>query len=297
MEVPNCPKCGSQMVERSGKYGRFWGCSTYPKCRGTRQLNDNPKPAFGKKEVKEFKPSSYQETIFEFVKTGEGNAVVEAVAGSGKTTTIVKALEFTPKDAKVAFVAFNTAIARELQDRAPQHVEVRTLHSLGLKNISNWLGVKPQIEEGKVKNILSNLLETEEDWEMLSPLYKAISLAKGTLMEPTFEAFEEMCDRYGIETNGQAARMFQLTLRVLEVCRAQSGVVDFDDMPWLPIVLNMPCEKFDYLFCDESQDLNKCQIALVLRSISENGRVVCVGDRNQSIYGFRGADEIGRAHV
>ena len=45
-------------------------------------------------------PSPYQLAIFEFIQDGVGNALVEAVAGSGKTTTIVKALEITPKDAR-----------------------------------------------------------------------------------------------------------------------------------------------------------------------------------------------------
>jgi len=279
------------MVERSGRYGDFWGCSTYPKCRGTRPRNN--KPAFGKKNnpKKKFTPSKYQEAIFEFVKVGEGNAVVEAVAGSGKTTTIVEALKFTPTDAKVAFVAFNVAIARELGGRAPDHVQVRTLHSLGLKNISDWLGAKPEVEQKKLWNILEHLLTRKEDWEIVSPLKKAVSLAKATLTNPNDPvALEEMCDRYGIELNGYGPRMFQLIPEILERCKRMTGVVDFDDMIWLPVVLNIPCQKFDFLFVDECQDLNKAQIELALRSVAEGGRVIAVGDRNQSIYGFRGAD-------
>ena len=289
--MPNCPECGAEMVERSGKYGQFWGCPTFPKCRGTRPLNS--KPSFGKKNnpKKEFIPSAYQEAIFGFVKSGEGNAVVEAVAGSGKTTTIVEALKFTPIDTKVAFVAFNVAIARELADRAPDHVQVRTLHSLGLKNISDWLGTKPQVDDKKVWNILQSLLQTEEDWEMASPLSRAVSLTKATLTDPKDPiALEAMCDRYGIELNGYGPRMFQLIPQVLERCKRMTGVVDFDDMIWLPIALDIPCQKFDFLFVDECQDLNKTQIELVLRSVKEGGRVVAVGDRNQGIYGFRGAD-------
>jgi len=249
MEVPNCPNCGAEMVERSGKYGDFWGCPKYPKCRGTRPRND--KPTFGKKEVKEFTPSKYQEAIFEFVKSGKGNAVVEAVAGSGKTTTIIEALKFTPEDARVAFVAFNRAIALELADRAPQHVQVRTLHSLGLKNYTDWLGAKPQVDSKKVRNILESLL-TDDDWEMASPLSKAVSLAKATLTDPNDPiALESMCDRYGIELNGYGMKMFRLIPEVLERCKRMTGVVDFDDMPWLPVVLDIPCQKFDYLFVDE----------------------------------------------
>lgn len=38
-----CPDCGSKMVARSGQYGKFWGCSTYPKCRGTRDSEGKSK--------------------------------------------------------------------------------------------------------------------------------------------------------------------------------------------------------------------------------------------------------------
>lgn len=292
---PNCPECSELMVRRNGKYGKFWGCPNFPRCRGTRSMN-NPKPEFKKKQEKEFfKPSPYQEAIFECVKNGGGNALVEAVAGSGKTTTIVKALQFTPKDAKVAFVAFNVAIARELKDRAPDHVQVSTLHSLGLKNISTWLGTKPKVDDKKVFNILESILDLYDrespDWDLVSPLKKMVSLAKATLVDPGDPvALDEMCDRYGIELNGYGPKLFSLLPIVLEKCKRLTGLVDFDDMIWLPVALNIGCEQFDVLMVDEAQDLNATQIQLVLKSIKPNGRVICVGDRNQSIYGFRGAD-------
>lgn len=40
-EIPNCPKCSSKMVHRSGKYGEFWGCKNFPRCRGTREIRSN----------------------------------------------------------------------------------------------------------------------------------------------------------------------------------------------------------------------------------------------------------------
>jgi superfamily I DNA/RNA helicase len=61
-------------------------------------------------------------------------------------------------------------------------------------------------------------------------------------------------------------------------------------MIWLPIVLRLPIEKYDWVFVDEAQDLNKSQLELVHNLVNETGRVCCVGDRHQSIYGFRGAD-------
>lgn len=76
-------------------------------------------------------PSKYQAAVYEWIREGTGNAVVDAVAGSGKTTTIVDALRFIPADASVLFLAFNRHIAQELKVRVPSNVRVATLNSFG----------------------------------------------------------------------------------------------------------------------------------------------------------------------
>src|SRR5271156_2833447 len=85
--------------------------------------------------------SPYQLAVFENVASGKGPTGVNAVAGSGKTTTIVEALGHIPAGHKTLFVAFNKAIADELGKRVTARgVEVSTLHSYGLKCITAALG-------------------------------------------------------------------------------------------------------------------------------------------------------------
>ena len=62
-----------------------------------------------------FKASAYQQAIFQFITYGNGNAVIDAVAGSGKSTTIVNALKLIPQNKSVLFLAFNKAIVEELK--------------------------------------------------------------------------------------------------------------------------------------------------------------------------------------
>ena len=62
-----------------------------------------------------FKPSIFQQDIYNFITDGTGNAVVSAVAGSGKTTTLLHALELIPTNKTVLFLAFNKSIATELK--------------------------------------------------------------------------------------------------------------------------------------------------------------------------------------
>ncbi len=86
------------------------------------------------KTQKAFVPSPYQQAIFDWITEGKGkNLVVEAVAGSGKTTTGVMALELLNPALLTAFIAFNSHIVKELKARAPEHVNVMTYHSLGYR--------------------------------------------------------------------------------------------------------------------------------------------------------------------
>lgn len=84
-----------------------------------------------------------QERIFDFVANGTGNAVVEAYAGTGKTTTIVEAVNRVPRGKRVLFVAFNKVIAEELKRRLPAGADAMTLHSLGLKAVTRACGRRP----------------------------------------------------------------------------------------------------------------------------------------------------------
>ncbi|MBR1373175.1 hypothetical protein IJ556_01835, partial [bacterium] len=86
-----------------------------------------------------FVPSKYQKTVYTYIQKGTGNAVIDAVAGSGKSTTIVNALKLIPADKSVLFLAFNASIVEELKIKIGNipNVEIRTLNSLGFKIVRN----------------------------------------------------------------------------------------------------------------------------------------------------------------
>ncbi len=100
--------------------------------------------------------SQYQQAIFDFIIEGKGNAVINAVAGAGKTFTIVNALSLIPSDKKVLFLAFNKHIVTELQGRLQgiSNVEVATLHSFGNKVVRNSL--KAFMDADKIKKYIDN---------------------------------------------------------------------------------------------------------------------------------------------
>jgi len=233
-----------------------------------------------------FTPSKYQWQIFAFVQNGSGHGVVEAVAGSGKTSTIVLATQLTKPTDKVAFVAFNRHIARELQERAPSHVHVSTLNSLGNSNIRNaWRNVK--FDADKLKHILANHQSNGYN----GPVKRLVSLCKANLLEPTISNLDYISDRWDIDVDdGNREQVFDLAATVYHESVQQTNVIDYDDQIHFPATGRVGCEKFDVLLVDEAQDLNKAQIALALKSVADGGRIIAVGDRFQSCYGFRGAD-------
>jgi DNA helicase-2/ATP-dependent DNA helicase PcrA len=243
-------------------------------------------------------PSKYQAAIYDWIRTGTGNAVVEAVAGSGKTSTVLEALKLVRGN--VLFTAFNASIAAELSRRAPGHVKVSTLHSLGLKAAKKYLHQADVDKDGsKLDGIALDAFPArwvgrlDENAEIRKLAKRAVSLAKATLIDPTSQSeISVMMDRFGIESEDveDVGPVVRKLPEMLDACLMDRAQIDFDDMIWLPVVMDLHVHRFDWVFVDECQDLNRCQLELIMKTIRPGTRVVCVGDRNQSIYGFRGAD-------
>lgn len=300
---PVCPMCGSRMRLRNRRdgSGQFWGCSMYPACRGIRDVKETLVPLSPVHQVanlldnpakpKTFEPSKYHFPIIEWVKdqTAGKALVVEARAGSGKTTTSLELAKLLDPALDIVFLAFNKHNVVTLRERAPGHLKVVTYHSLGF-SACRHLGKEITVEEDKVVRILDGLLDKFTYGGLFPDIKRLVSLVKANLVEPTEENLNFLADRHGIELNGSSETVFAAVELVIEECKNQVHTVDYDDMCWLPIALDLPVVKYDFIFIDEAQDTNKCQIALALRSLKDGGRVLAVGDSYQSMYGFRGAD-------
>ena len=242
-------------------------------------------------------PNKYQQEVFNFITTGKGHAVVEAVAGSGKTTTIVQALKLIPKTQSVIFLAFNKHIATELAQKVPSNTMATTFHSLGLRTMTQSLGGRINVNNNKVYQLYFGTMENEfpqltneEIKSSFSPIKQLLGLLKGNLHPVTPECVEFLIDRYSITLDCNITLLTSILSKLLELDLANLKDIDFDDMIYIPVKLHFQFQKFDWVFVDETQDLNPAQIEIVKRCLKPNGRVIAVGDRFQSIYGFRGAD-------
>lgn len=284
-QTPNCPSCGAKMKRRTSRRGPFYGCSTFPRCRATLDI---PKAAGGQAKVKRLTtPSPMQAEVFRFLLEEDGSAFVNAVAGSGKTTTIVEGFlryKAAHPRAKVTFLAFNRSIARELSDRG---VPASTLHSFGLAALREAAGKGGvQIDGDKTGAILDDLAPGKERRQDRAIAAKLVGLAKGYLAE-TGDEIQRIAEHHAVD--GVEPQHVELALRAMDRAKDQINLVDFDDMIWLPVVLGLRPKAQDLLLVDEAQDLNAAQIGLLELAANGTGRVIAVGDPRQAIYGFRGA--------
>lgn len=302
--IPSCPKCGAEMRERTRRSdgAKFYGCSTFPRCKGTRDASAVGGTAQQIKTVekKEYPPSPLQQKIYDFVANGTGHGVVAAGAGTGKTTTNVGAIQHIDKSLKVVAIAFNKHIAKELTARVPDNATATTCHSLGFSNVRNQY---PQIRfDGQKawRHFKDYTKQLRSDTEFIAvdenagPIVRLVSLCKGTLQAPTHENLAEIADHFGInfilDNAWSLTYIFDAVAALHRSTTADVSAVDYDDMIYFPAAGLVPCEKFDYVIVDECQDLNQAQIKLAFNSLKAGGRILATGDEFQSMYGFRGAD-------
>lgn len=242
---------------------------------------------------------------------GKKNCVVEAVAGSGKTTTIVQGLEYCPKvekedwtgikslvDPKVLFVAFNKHIAEELARRVPRYVQASTLNSTGWSICrANSPGV--QMDVKKTENILRTVYSTDDEddrkifYAIKNQVSKMVGLLKALMVfspQDANDQFLQIADKYDVEIPELKGVDFQeVVIGVWQRAINNVKYMDFDDQIFMPVYHDWAFPEYDWVFGDEAQDWSPVQIELV-RRLGRYGRIVAVGDRHQSIYGFRGAD-------
>lgn len=252
------------------------------------------KPVVQKEPRKVCEWSDCQKVIFNEIANGSGNCQVDSFAGTGKSTTIVEGFyHIPPNTGKALMCAFAKPIQVELERKAPEGVEVLTLHSLGYRAIRRAFPRvgKPDDKGEKLWGFIkAEKGEEPETYDLRDNLARCVSLCKGYLAE-RFEDIDPIMDRHDIDTCGESREAFMnTTLRIMNACKRDTNRIDFDDMIWFPNVHGLKLEHYGMVFIDEAQDLNMAQINLALASAGQHGRIISVGDERQAIYGFRGAD-------
>jgi DNA helicase II / ATP-dependent DNA helicase PcrA len=274
-----------------------------------------------------FTPSKYQHAIFMWaaahavkINTRCAALIICAVAGSGKTTTIVKMAEYIPVEHLAVFLAFNKAIAMELATRLPKHVQAKTLNALGFGAVRKaFPGV--QVDDKKTRRLLDEHMATHLEILLTPDEQKAIcslvAKAKAHALVPvgegyvgvlaTEEEWARLQDHYSLDFGGEteeealerSSRAYRIAGALLSAGLERTTVVDFDDMMYFVVAhdLKDACTQYDWIIIDEAQDVSHVQRMMLHMFLKHGGRLVAVGDDRQAIYGFRGSDADSMAAI
>lgn len=242
-------------------------------------------------ELLKFLSSQYQKAIYDFVLNGTGHGIVFGVAGCAKTTSIIEAyrlLREKKPHLSIKILAFNSHIAKEL--RAKNVTDAQTFGSLGMANIK---AAMPNAEFNK--NKVYDICDKEVDiaWEEKPQISKIIGLLKSNLIiNPTIKDALFLIDNFpsiGLIDENKKDEIARISIRVFEACEKDTKTFDFSDQVYWCATGKVSCQQFDFVFVDECQDLDKAQIEMAIKSLTENGRLLLIGDSEQAIYTFRGA--------
>lgn len=238
------------------------------------------------------KPSLYQQEIYDEIEYGKQNIVVNAVAGSGKTTTAVNSLQIIPDKDKAIFAAFNGDIVKELAGRIPKsdYRTTSTIHSIGWQSMLRYYrGAK--LSTAKVKDLAFKIIGKNISFQYIFTIEKIVDLMRLNLVFDDIGMLELM-DKHNIPLPLNVKRNFiEDSLKILYACIDERKNFDFTDMVFIPALNdNLHIPKYKWVFIDECQDFNKAQQEVFKKMLHNNSRFIAVGDRNQAIYGFAGSD-------
>lgn len=271
--------------------------------------NKGPTVVKGSMYVPQMNLSAAQSRIIDDVCTKDnGSLLINAKAGSSKTTVCIESMYRLPQGLSVAYFIFAKRNQTEAEGKAPPSANCQTCHSLGLRAIKARLGNNIEVDtKGSKSEAISRALfgPDDERMEIRYNFSEALKLAKAYLCETTADALR-VIEKHEIDCIDESEEAFAGKLiEGLELAAKQNKVVDFSDMIWLPVKLNYSLPQFDIVFADEAQDLSPARIQLILRTVKPNGKLIAVGDERQAIYSFTGADaqalstikELSNAHV
>ena len=238
-----------------------------------------------------FVPSRYQTDIFKFLEQRQGDLLVDAVPGSGKTTTCVEAANRINESSSI-FLAFNKHIAQELGSRLT-NMKTKTIHALGLGSLGfRDAKIEAYKYHGLVREFLKDkALSSEESALTQTRIISLLSLTQLTLTDSTNpKALQTVANHYGLDQTDWQFVSAAVAPILEKGKQIAPQVIDFNDMVWLPYVLERYPDPNRWVFVDEAQDLNPAQLDLVMKARRQGGRIIFVGDKRQAIYGFTGAD-------
>lgn len=271
--------------------------------------------------------SDAQLRVFREARFGSGNLVVNAVAGSGKTTTLEGLAFAVPHGKTKRFLAFNKAISAELQNRVPE-LNASTIHSYAFGIFSKAIGY-PKANSSKIFFIATShvavnypYLEWDEASDLVQDIIDPFNMARMTRTDLYDDKeMSRMCFERGVvgyskprvddyrvieEVACWTARKERdyrsLSPKAAAVVnhlqtsgyKGSSRIpkqpwIDFNEMIMIPLDNGLIIPENDYVLWDEAQDSNQLFYEFIKATVVDGGRIIAVGDYRQNIMGFAGS--------
>ncbi|SDK39558.1 ATP-dependent helicase [Natronincola ferrireducens] len=243
----------------------------------------------------------------------DGPAIVLAVAGAGKTTTLCTRIanliiNYNVNPKKIKTMTFSRAAARDMKERFIKlfggqipnihDVEFSTIHSFAYSVIRYYyrqkdlplIIIEDEKEETNKYRILKDIFkETNKEYiteEQLEELLANITYIKNMMLKPK-----------EIEELKNSIKNFSLIFEAYEKIKRENHYIDYDDMLTVayhillkePQLLRGLQNKYDYWQVDEFQDTSRIQYEILKLLVKPNNNLFCVGDDDQTLYSWRGS--------
>ena len=248
---------------------------------------------------------------YEAVITTDGPVLVIAGAGSGKTKVLTHKIAYLIQEKRIRpweilAITFTNKAANEMKERITnlvgpdaKDIWMGTFHSICVRILrkhidrigfdSSFIIFDTSDQKTLIKKCLKELQIDDKQFSEKS-VQAEISNAKNEMLEPD----QYLARAHGDFRKEKIAKIYELYQKRLK----ENNAIDFDDIINFTIkifnqnedILNYYASKFQYILVDEYQDTNKSQFTLVKMLARVNQNITVVGDNDQGIYSFRGAD-------
>lgn len=258
-------------------------------------------------EIVKHPPTDEQQAIIEQVSSSDGNLLITALAGTGKTTTLQMMQDHLDESPRL-YLAFAKRNVIDAEGKFPSDTEIRTFNSCGHRIVQKMVNKrKLEVDKNKTNKLLRVIIDEAPKntqsvlWGVYYDVIPAVAHAKalGYIPDGSYTNAKRLMNReeFHARLATDLEEPDELTAELIDTVLLQSirtafeGYIDFNDQVYIPAVFGGPYPRFPYVMADEAQDLNPVNHAMLYRLVK--GRFAAVGDDAQSIYAFRGAVQGG----
>jgi len=245
-------------------------------------------------------PTDEQTDILSAATGGSSNLMLNALAGTGKTSTLELIERAIKPKQPILYLVFNKKNADEAQERMLSTTTVRTFNSLGHRIWAQSQSKNLRLNAKKSGDILRDLIKESpprsqnELWASYHEVIAGVGLAKalGYVPDGKYPTAKRLISQARFHSLLEE-RPDDLTSDLIDAVLSRSiklaydGLIDYNDQIYMPALFSGTFPKFPLVLVDEYQDLSPVNHAMLERLVKH--RLIGVGDPYQNIYGFRGA--------